>query len=267
MEQPSPFRTLPLVIAACCAAFIAVALFGGGRWWFQRDNTTDLAAAGGGTLSEVLKTYACPQCGRTIDWGTEFCSWCGWDRLRLLNPAALTAAPAQGPVVGPETEVEVNAARAAVPTQGPAVGPNTEVEINAAPNAAPTPGVTPAANMTPAANVVPAAAAAMPGSPGLLSPREQNAAGKEFIEGHWLGLETIPLTPELCENTRCRRARAGSWWMRSRSRRRSRASSPGTWSSPSMAGRHPTSRRFSWLPSGYRRKSGRMSESAVEARR
>ena len=31
----------------------------------------------------------------------------------------------------------------------------------------------------------------------LLSPREQNAAGKEFIEGHWVGLEVISLTPEL----------------------------------------------------------------------
>jgi len=31
----------------------------------------------------------------------------------------------------------------------------------------------------------------------LPSPLEQNAAGKQFIEGHWLGLEVIPLTSEL----------------------------------------------------------------------
>lgn len=31
----------------------------------------------------------------------------------------------------------------------------------------------------------------------LPTPLEQNAAGKEFIEGHWLGLEVISLTPEL----------------------------------------------------------------------
>jgi S1-C subfamily serine protease len=31
----------------------------------------------------------------------------------------------------------------------------------------------------------------------LPSPREQNAAEKKFIEGHWLGLEVIPLTAEL----------------------------------------------------------------------
>jgi len=33
----------------------------------------------------------------------------------------------------------------------------------------------------------------------LPSPLEQNAASKEFIEGHWLGLEVIPLTPELAQ--------------------------------------------------------------------
>ena len=31
----------------------------------------------------------------------------------------------------------------------------------------------------------------------LPSPLEQNAAGKKFIEGHWQGLEVIPLTAEL----------------------------------------------------------------------
>jgi len=31
----------------------------------------------------------------------------------------------------------------------------------------------------------------------LPSPLEQNAAGKEFVEGHWLGLEVIELTAEL----------------------------------------------------------------------
>jgi ferredoxin len=36
-------------------------------------------------------------------------------------------------------------------------------------------------------------------SKALPSPREQNAAGKDFIEGHWLGLEVIRLTPELAK--------------------------------------------------------------------
>ncbi|MBF0217226.1 MAG: hypothetical protein HQL30_09575 [Candidatus Omnitrophica bacterium] len=36
-----------------------------------------------------------------------------------------------------------------------------------------------------------------PGPQGLPSPKEQGAATKELIEGHWLGMELIPLTPEL----------------------------------------------------------------------
>ena len=41
-----------------------------------------------------------------------------------------------------------------------------------------------------------------PSPGGLPSPRQQNAASKEFIEGHWLGLESIPLTPELATEYR-----------------------------------------------------------------
>ena len=36
----------------------------------------------------------------------------------------------------------------------------------------------------------------------LPSPLQQNAAGKKFIEGHWLGLEVIPLTAELATEYR-----------------------------------------------------------------
>jgi hypothetical protein len=50
----------------------------------------------------------------------------------------------------------------------------------------------------PRAGVTPAALATV-APPALVSPRDQNAAGKEFIEGHWLGLEVIPLTPELAK--------------------------------------------------------------------
>jgi hypothetical protein len=34
------------------------------------------------------------------------------------------------------------------------------------------------------------------------SPKEQGAANKELIEGHWLGMELIPLTPELAKEYR-----------------------------------------------------------------
>jgi hypothetical protein len=33
----------------------------------------------------------------------------------------------------------------------------------------------------------------------LPSPLEQNAAGKEFVEGHWLGIEVLSLTPLLAK--------------------------------------------------------------------
>ena len=42
-------------------------------------------------------------------------------------------------------------------------------------------------------------AAARPPVAALPSPLEQNAAGKQFVEGHWLGLEVISLTPELAK--------------------------------------------------------------------
>ncbi|MBF0386929.1 MAG: magnetochrome domain-containing protein [Candidatus Omnitrophica bacterium] len=47
-----------------------------------------------------------------------------------------------------------------------------------------------------AAAMNPANAPAVP-SVVLPSPKEQGAAQKELIEGHWLGMELIPLTPEL----------------------------------------------------------------------
>jgi hypothetical protein len=51
-------------------------------------------------------------------------------------------------------------------------------------------------------------AAAVPAS-SLASPREQDAAGKELIEGHWLGLEVIPLTPELAKEYRISKGETG----------------------------------------------------------
>ncbi len=60
--------------------------------------------------------------------------------------------------------------------------------------------------------------AALPGAPlaaamrpagTLPSPSEQNAAGKELIEGHWLGLEVIPLMAELTAEYQIPRGEAG----------------------------------------------------------
>lgn len=50
------------------------------------------------------------------------------------------------------------------------------------------------------ANFLPQPAAGMM----LPSPKEQGAAHKELIEGHWLGMELIPLTPELAKEYQVR---------------------------------------------------------------
>jgi len=54
----------------------------------------------------------------------------------------------------------------------------------------------------------PARALAAPGTT-LPTPREQNAAGKKFIEGHWLGLEVIPLTSELAKEYQIPKGQTG----------------------------------------------------------
>ncbi|MBF0521966.1 MAG: PDZ domain-containing protein [Candidatus Omnitrophica bacterium] len=58
------------------------------------------------------------------------------------------------------------------------------------------------ANRSPAETAEAGAAnpvAAAPSNMQLPTPKEQGAATKELIEGHWLGMELIPLTPELAK--------------------------------------------------------------------
>jgi hypothetical protein len=47
--------------------------------------------------------------------------------------------------------------------------------------------------------VEPASDSVDPSAISLPSPREQNAAGKAFVEGHWLGLEVLELVPVLAK--------------------------------------------------------------------
>jgi len=161
MEQSSGRRSLPLVIAAGSAVLIAAALFSG-----SRTQASSGAVGGSGTprasAPVAFRTYACPQCGKEIDWGSDACSGCGY-RVREAPQAALPSIP---------------------------TGSATPATATPAANAAQVAAGPPAA-------VTPAGMAAAP--PALVSPRDQNAAGKEFIEGHWLGLEVIPLTPELAK--------------------------------------------------------------------
>lgn len=198
MEQPPQFRTMPLVVAACCVVIVAVAVFGGGWPWQSgnsntSNNTPNLTIAAGGTVSQGVRSYACPKCGRTIDWGKNACVWCGWARQSLATPAALAAAPTAGPRVEAELEPLVpNGQPGMGNTQTAVARRQMEVEIN--------PGLNPAPPVaTPVALAAAPTAAAAPIPTDLMSPRDQNAAGKEFIEGHWLGLEVIPLTPELAK--------------------------------------------------------------------
>ena len=53
------------------------------------------------------------------------------------------------------------------------------------------------AGLSPSAGIGPAAFSQGGGARGLLSPVQQNAAGKIMVEGHWMGMETMNLTPAL----------------------------------------------------------------------
>ncbi|MBF0486047.1 MAG: hypothetical protein HQL16_06005 [Candidatus Omnitrophica bacterium] len=74
---------------------------------------------------------------------------------------------------------------------------------NASPVASSGQGMVPAAfaNRSPAETAEAGAAPAVANTPQikLPTPKEQGAAQKELIEGHWLGLELIPLTTELAK--------------------------------------------------------------------
>jgi len=110
-----------------------------------------------GAVQPPGRGWICPRCRQLVDPGTAVCPHCGWY---------------------PGADVGSSPGAARPPTSlGPAgqqTGLLSPVQAGVAPG---TPG--------------PGGASSIP------SPREQNAAFKEFIEGHWLGLEVIPLTPEL----------------------------------------------------------------------
>jgi len=183
MEQPPGYKMLPVAIAAGGAVLIAAALFGG-RWTRQDSSAAGSGGSPSGATAMAFRTYACRQCGKGINWGSDACSWCGY-RVCEAPQAGLppTATGVASP--RPETEVETNVVR------------NAAAAANAAQGAA-----GPSATLTPAG-----IATAAP--PALVSPRDQNAAGKEFIEGHWLGLEVIPLTPELAREYQIPKGDAG----------------------------------------------------------
>ena len=163
MRQPPRYGIWAFLIATVGVALIVVGLFSGGSSALK--GVDDIGQRSEDRrVSKVLKSYACPRCGWRRDWGSETCPRCGWSRDRLMHQAALPGAPAG---LGPTKRPPAEAGR---PARG--------TEANAARKER---------------------AAARLRASALPSPREQNAAGKEFIEGHWLGLEVITLTPELAK--------------------------------------------------------------------
>jgi len=197
MRSPHRDRFPVLLIAVACLTLVVLATFTGGvsAWkdstWqdidVQERSLLSLFRADGQSVRGVtaVERYACPQCGMGVGWGSLACPGCGQSPIGGMTQAALQCAPNGGPLpCAPQGTLA-----AVVETVAPA-----------AQAAAPTPTVTgPDATTVnrQQAELNPADAAAIAVQSSMLSPREQNAAGKEFIEGHWLGLEVIPITPEL----------------------------------------------------------------------
>lgn len=167
MTQSPQYRIVVLLIAAACVAVVVVALFSGGVSSWQDVDDLSLSSLlrtpqpQNGRVSCAVRTYVCPRCRGRLDWGSAVCPQCGQVRAPRLSQAALF-----GPSVTPAAPLPAAGITAKATRQEPAAAP---------------------------------AVGAAPATTALLSPREQNAAGKEFIEGHWLGLEVIPLVPELAK--------------------------------------------------------------------
>ena len=69
MARPTYSKILPLAIAAVCGAIIAFAIFGSGKRPWRNGDAVCLAGPASDPLMKTLRTYACPQCAKGIDWG------------------------------------------------------------------------------------------------------------------------------------------------------------------------------------------------------
>ncbi len=176
MPQPPRYGIVALLLAAASVLVVLLALFTGGAGdmresaWADENLTppsTSQSFSGMNRAQTVLNNYGCPRCGRSVRWGTGTCPACGWASPLQLNRAALPCVPQARMLAG--------------------AGPNAVGMAQVA------------AAMPAEANAVRGKQATVATKPGatLLTPREQNAAGKKLVEGHWLGLEVISLTPEL----------------------------------------------------------------------
>jgi hypothetical protein len=170
----SPSRSPIAIVAALVVVgvLVGVALFTGthpGRSKGSRGSPPGVAsvpAPGGvpipavGAAEPATRAWLCPRCRQQVDPSAAICPYCAWyPGADVGPPAGLGQQPG-----------------ALAPTEAPGMvqAPGAFGATRAAPG-----------------SVGPAG--------GLPSPRQQDAAQKQLIEGHWLGLEVIPLTPELAK--------------------------------------------------------------------
>ncbi len=176
MNQTSYHRIVALLIAVACAALGVSAIFNGGGSSGKTSNWQDLDDL---SLSSLWKSDAGITSAAAVR--RHACPQCGaginWGSSACPR-CAWTPAPQMNRVALPSTPAgRAVAGAAALADRLDQVAAQT--------------------------------AAGAPGATALPSPREQNAAGKEFIEGHWLGLEVIPLAPELATEYRIPKGETG----------------------------------------------------------
>ncbi len=160
MKQPRQQRIITFIMIIVCVVLVVVAVFSGDVP-SELTGLDDMSLLSPGWpdgqtagIPTAVKSYACPQCGTKVAWGSEACALCGWCPSRVVRRATSPSGTGGTRMNTYQTDGTVLAAS-------------------------------------------------------LASPREQNAAGKELIEGHWLGLEVIQLTPELAKEYRIPKGETG----------------------------------------------------------
>ncbi len=178
MREPSQFRVLPFLVVAICLAVGGVAIFTGGASESKEVDGGRRARETGRDWDGKLDVTTARISSVLKNYGCPQCS----SRIEWGSDACPRCGWRRGDFMR----------QAALNTPATRPRENAAVRMPAITRAAARP-----------------AAAARPTAPALPSPREQDAAGKEFIEGHWLGLEVITLVPELAKEYGVPKGRAG----------------------------------------------------------
>ena len=99
MQKSRQFRVAAFLVALACEVLILAAIFTGGRPKLKdvkdlEDMTImSLLHAGGSAPSgaaSLVRSYKCPRCSWTVEWGSEGCAQCGW---ALSSPPCPTIVP------------------------------------------------------------------------------------------------------------------------------------------------------------------------------